>query len=73
MKLKIKYDPTTRQVIRYCCLPNKLARQRLLEDDEILIDTGDVGGEFHHDWYKYTVLEDNTVMPTLTAMVDHKK
>lgn len=64
MKLKIKYDPTTGEILRFDCLPEKVARQKILAKDEIFVSAGDVTDAFYAHWHEFAVI-DGTVLPKL--------
>jgi hypothetical protein len=65
MKLKIKYDLTTKEIISFVCTMDDIYLPRQMAEDEILIDDSQVPMTFYREWKQYVVQGKHVIRKTL--------
>lgn len=65
MKLKIKYDLTTKEIISFVCAMDDIYLPRQMAEDEILIDDSQVPMTFYREWKQYVVQGKHVIRKTL--------
>ena len=58
MKLRITYDPETKRVINFACVPQHKATMDTLEANQIFIHGAEVPMQFYREYHRFSLTPD---------------